>query len=91
MAALVARFRSGAKQLCLNLMPSSTPIQPVILGSNELVVETADCLRQKGILVGAIRHPTVAKSSERLRITFSANHSESQVDELLLALEETVR
>jgi 8-amino-7-oxononanoate synthase len=48
-------------------------------------------LKEKGILVGAIRHPTVAKNTERLRITFTANHTESQVEALLLTLEGAVR
>jgi len=91
LVSLVARFRQGAEQLGLNLMPSGTPIQPVILGSNEAVMSASRYLKEKGILVGAIRHPTVKKSSERLRITFSADHTESQVDALLLGLEESIR
>ncbi len=88
---LVSRFRQGAQQLGLNLMPSQTPIQPVVLGSNEAVVSAASFLKAKGFLVGAIRHPTVAKSSERLRITLSATHTESQVDSLLAALDGAMR
>lgn len=90
LVSLILRFRQGAEQLGLSLMPSETPIQPVVLGSNEAVMSASRSLKDKGILVGAIRHPTVKKSSERLRITFSANHTESQVDALLLGLEESV-
>jgi len=43
-------------------------------------------LRQQGILVTAIRPPTVPKDTARLRITFSAAHTEEQVDRLLGAL-----
>ncbi|AFT67858.1 8-amino-7-oxononanoate synthase [Cycloclasticus sp. P1] len=85
---LVARFRKGAEQLGLNLMPSQTPIQPIILGSNEAVMAAGEYLKEKGILVGAIRYPAVKKASERLRITLSATHTDSQVDNLLLGLEE---
>jgi len=88
---LVSQFRQGAEQLGLQLMPSNTPIQPVVLGSNERVMQVAASLKEKGFLVGAIRHPTVAKGSERLRITFSASHTAQQVDELLLALEGVAR
>jgi 8-amino-7-oxononanoate synthase len=63
----------------------------VVLGSNEAVVSAASFLKAKGFLVGAIRHPTVAKSSERLRITLSATHTESQVDSLLAALDGAMR
>jgi len=87
LVSLVARFRCGAEQLGLSLLPSATPIQPVILGSNKAVMSTNSYLKEQGILVGAIRHPAVAKSTERLRITFSASHTEKQVDNLLLALE----
>lgn len=85
---LVARFRKGAEQLGLNLMPSQTPIQPIILGSNEAVMAAGEYLKEKGVLVGAIRYPAVKKASERLRITLSATHTDSQVDNLLLGLEE---
>jgi 8-amino-7-oxononanoate synthase len=60
------------------------------LGSNSAVLSASSYLKEKGILVGAIRHPTVRKSTERLRITLSAIHSESQVDNLLLRLEEVI-
>ncbi|MEH6504515.1 MAG: 8-amino-7-oxononanoate synthase [Cycloclasticus sp.] len=91
LVALVAQFRRGAQELGLNLMPSSTPIQAIILGSNQAVMSVSQRLKEKGILVGAIRHPTVAKNTERLRITFTANHTEAQVEALLLALEGAVR
>lgn len=91
LTALIAQFRKGAQQLGLQLMPSKTPIQPVVLGSNQAVMSASECLKEKNILVGAIRHPTVRKSSERLRITFSAKHTEAQVDGLLCALEGAIK
>ncbi|PHS72396.1 MAG: 8-amino-7-oxononanoate synthase [Cycloclasticus sp.] len=90
LVSLVAQFRRGAGQLGLNLLPSETPIQAVILGTNEAVIKANVQLREKGMLVGAIRHPTVPKGSERLRITFSATHTESQVTAMLQALESVV-
>ena len=84
---LIGRFRDGAEQLGLQLMSSDTPIQPVILGSNEAVMSVSKYLKKNKILVGAIRHPTVPKNTERLRITLSASHSEAQVDRLLQVLE----
>ncbi len=88
---LIHQFRQGAQQLGLQLMTSRTPIQTIILGSNERVMLVHAALKEKGFLVGAIRHPTVGKGSERLRITFSANHSEQQIDQLLLAIEGAMR
>ncbi|WP_454913115.1 8-amino-7-oxononanoate synthase [Stutzerimonas chloritidismutans] len=85
---LVARFREGAVQIGLTLMDSPTPIQPVLVGSSERALRLSALLRERGILVGAIRPPTVPAGSARLRITFTASHSEAQLDRLLEALAE---
>lgn len=84
---LVAHFKKGAKQLGLPLLDSKTPIQPLITGSAETAGAWAKALREQGILVTAIRPPTVPQNTARLRITFSADHTEQQVDQLLDALE----
>lgn len=84
---LVKRFREGAQHIGLQLMPSTTPIQPVLINDDLRVSEIDQQLRHKGIMVGAIRPPTVPKGSGRLRICLSAAHSEQQVDQLLDALE----
>ncbi|MCR4346846.1 MAG: 8-amino-7-oxononanoate synthase [Sulfuricaulis sp.] len=83
---LVAQFRSGAERLGLVLLPSPTPIQPVVLGTVEAALRASQHLREQGILVPAIRPPTVLEGSSRLRITFSAAHEEAHVDRLLEAL-----
>lgn len=83
---LVGRFRSGAKQLGLELWDSPTPIQPVIVGSSEAASHMSDRLMARGFWVGAIRPPTVPQGSARLRVTFSAAHTDEQVDKLLDAL-----
>jgi len=83
---LVRYFRSGAAELGLPLMPSETPIQPLLVGEAGAAVELSDALREQGILVTAIRPPTVAKGSARLRITLSARHQRVQLDRLLETL-----
>jgi len=83
---LVARFRAGAERLGLVLLPSPTPIQPVVLGTAEAALAASQRLREQGILVPAIRPPTVPEGAARLRITFSAAHEEKHVDRLLEAL-----
>jgi 8-amino-7-oxononanoate synthase len=85
---LVRRFREGAAQLGLELADSSTPIQPLIVGEAAAALHLSETLRARGILIGAIRPPTVPPGSARLRITFSAAHSAAQVDQLLDALED---
>ncbi|MGY8818389.1 8-amino-7-oxononanoate synthase [Stutzerimonas zhaodongensis] len=85
---LIARFRQGASEIGLTLMDSPTPIQPILVGSSERALRLSAALRERGILVGAIRPPTVPTGSARLRVTFSASHSEAQVERLLDILAE---
>jgi 8-amino-7-oxononanoate synthase len=84
--ALIARFRTGANQLGLPLSESPTPIQPLIAGSSHQALAWAAELEARGILVGAIRPPTVPEGSARLRVCLSAAHTETMVDRLLDAL-----
>ncbi|MCQ4311317.1 8-amino-7-oxononanoate synthase [Pseudomonas stutzeri] len=85
---LIARFRQGAAEIGMTLMDSPTPIQPILVGSSERALRLSGALRERGILVGAIRPPTVPAGSARLRVTFSASHSEEQVERLLDILAE---
>ena len=87
LAQLVSRFRQAAEEMGLPLMPSNTPIQPLLTGSAEQALQWSKFLEDKGILVSAIRPPTVPEGQARLRITFSANHTERQLDRLLDALQ----
>jgi 8-amino-7-oxononanoate synthase len=85
---LIARFRQGAGQLGLPLTDSFTPIQPLLAGSAERAIGWSQALEAAGILVGAIRPPTVPEGAARLRITFSTAHADTDVDRLLDALAE---
>lgn len=87
LASLVERFRAGARQLGLQLAESSMPIQPLQTGSARSALAMSEALREQGILVTAIRPPTVPEGTARLRVTFSASHTEAQVDRLLGVLE----
>ena len=87
---LIKHFREGATQLGLELMASETPIQPLIIGDATKAMALSKQLEAQGILISAIRPPTVPEGTARLRITFSAAHTEEHVDRLLLALESTV-
>ena len=86
LAALIARFRQGAATLGLTLMESDTAIQPILIGDSGRAMALSRALRERGILVTAIRPPTVAAGSARLRVTLSAAHELDQVDRLLEAL-----
>lgn len=86
--ALTQRFTRGAKQLGLPLLPSATPIQGFIVGNAEAALRCSQRALARGLLLSAIRSPTVPKNTERLRITLTAGHSEDQVDRLLDTLAE---
>ena len=88
LAALIRQFRLGAEQIGLQLMDSPTPIQPVLIGDSAQALRLSQMLRERGLLVTAIRPPTVPAGSARLRVTLSAAHSEAQVQLLLNALAE---
>jgi 8-amino-7-oxononanoate synthase len=78
--ALIQRFRAG--------LPGISPIQPVLLGSAEHALAASRALFERGILIGAIRPPTVPRGTARLRITLSAAHTAAQVDQLKQAMSE---
>ncbi len=82
----VARFRAGAAALGLTLMPSATAIQPLLVGTDAAALEASAKLLSMGILVSAIRPPTVPEGTARLRITFSAAHEEADIEQLIDAL-----
>jgi len=79
-------FKECSKQLNINLLESSSGIQPILIGDNKKVIDISETLFSKGFNVGAIRSPTVPKGTERLRITLSADHSQDQISSLLETL-----
>jgi len=88
---LIERLKSGLAGLPWPLMHSNTPIQPVLVGSNAEALRLADALRAQGILLPAIRPPTVPPGEARLRISLSAAHSLADVDTLCAAFHALAR
>lgn len=84
--ALITQFREGAEAIGLRLMGSATPIQPILVGGSNRALRLSQMLRERGLLVTAIRPPTVPAGSARLRVTLSAAHDREQVERLLGAL-----
>jgi 8-amino-7-oxononanoate synthase len=68
------------------LLPSPTPIQPLIVGDNGAALERMARLWQRGLWVPAIRPPTVPAGTARLRISLSAAHEDADVSRLIDAL-----
>lgn len=86
LATLIGRLRTGAAQLGLPLADSPTPIQPLLAGSAERALAWSAALESAGLLVTAIRPPTVPTGTARLRITLSAAHTDTDLERLLEAL-----
>jgi 8-amino-7-oxononanoate synthase len=91
LAQLVHQLRHGATGLRWRLMPSDTAIQPLLIGDNDEAMQVSESLAARGILVPAIRPPTVPQGSARLRISLSAGHSEEDVAQLVDALRDIGR
>ncbi len=85
---LIHLFKSELKLEKWQLMPSITAIQPVLVGSNQIALNLSQFLLARGILVPAIRPPTVPKNTARLRVSISAAHSVEDVRQLINALHE---
>jgi 8-amino-7-oxononanoate synthase len=66
--------------------PSHTAIQPIVIGSNDEALQVASRLHAQGLWVPAIRPPTVAPGTSRLRVTLCAAHTEEDVAQLATAL-----
>src|SRR3972149_4023653 len=88
---LIARLRRGLRGPPWRLMPSTTPIQPVLVGDNQAALKLSAGLQERGIWVAAIRPPTVLQGTARLRITLSAAHSVTDVTRLIETLHELAR
>jgi len=82
----IAQFRAGMAALGYSLPDSETPIQPVVLGTADAALAASDALRARGILVPAIRPPTVPAGTSRLRISLSATHDAEHIEQLLAAM-----
>ncbi len=85
---LIARFRHGVREVGVELLPSDTPIQPVIVGNAEAALAASEALEARGFMITAIRPPTVPQGTSRLRITLTAAHTNEDVDRLVAALGE---
>jgi 8-amino-7-oxononanoate synthase len=83
---LVQQLSTAPVPAAWQRLASTTPIQPLVLGSNEQVLQASAALQAQGIWISAIRAPTVPVNTARLRITLSANHTSEDVHHLVQAL-----
>ncbi|MDR2208002.1 MAG: 8-amino-7-oxononanoate synthase [Azoarcus sp.] len=83
LAALIERLTKGLAQERWKLLPSRTPIQPLVVGDNAAALALGEALMEEGLWIPAIRPPTVPAGSARLRITLSAAHTFADVERLV--------
>jgi 8-amino-7-oxononanoate synthase len=83
---LAVRARTRLHEWGRTLPPGDAPIIPIILGDPLAATRAAERLEAEGLLVVAIRPPTVPRQTSRLRITLSSEHSDQEVQHLLDAL-----
>ena len=86
----IAYFRQASAAAGLRLMVSDSPIQPVLVGRDTDALMASEALRKSGVLVSAIRPPTVPEGTARLRVTLTAKHSVAQLNQLIDALRQAV-
>lgn len=82
----IAALKSGLAQSRWKLPSSDTAIQPLVIGANDAAMAVAKALESAGLLVPAIRPPTVPAGTARLRISLSAAHTGEDVARLVGAL-----
>lgn len=88
---LIARFREKATQRGIPLNEQATgPIQPILIGNAERAIRISQALKDKGLLITAIRPPTVQQGRSRLRITLSASHTFEHLGRLTTGLAQSL-
>ena len=86
--ALIDYFKEKTANLDFQFLPSSSAIQALVVGDNSCTLALSERLMEEGMMISAIRPPTVPVGSARLRITLSADHTFSQLDQLIQILED---
>ena len=87
--ALRARLQANIAQVVSALRVAPAPeaaIIPLIVGDEEAAMKLSAQLHDAGFLIPAIRYPTVARGTARLRLTLSAAHPSAQIDQLIACL-----
>ena len=81
-------FREIMNESGIDTMNSKSQIIPIVIGDNQKTLNIAERLSKEGIIVGAIRPPTVPEGSARLRVSISLAHTE---EDLIFAAEKIIK
>jgi 8-amino-7-oxononanoate synthase len=79
----ITHFKQFAKEHKIAVMESRTAIQPIVLGCADHTLKAANKLKKQGIWLSAIRPPTVAHNTSRLRVTLTAAHTQHDITHLI--------
>ena len=83
-------LRKRLKEAGLDTLGSTTHIIPVLIGDSSKAVEVSQRLYDDGFYVAAIRPPTIAKGSARLRLSVQCEHTREQIDGLVDAIRNAI-
>ena len=84
---ITEKMKSGFQALGYNTGPTETPIIPVIIGNDELAFMLWRLLREAGIFTNPVIYPAVPKDQSLIRTSYSATHSEEELDIVLASFE----
>jgi glycine C-acetyltransferase len=84
--AMTARFKTGLTKLGLETLPGEHPVVPLMLRDTARTSAVVAHLRSRGILATGLNYPVVPKGEEEIRFQISADHTPSDIDEVLEAL-----
>jgi len=88
--ARIAQFRGECERRGIHAGNSETAIHPIVVGAPETAVEVSGELARRGLLVPAIRPPSVPAGTSRLRVSLISSHTEDEVAHLAAALAQCV-
>jgi 7-keto-8-aminopelargonate synthetase-like enzyme len=80
------RFAAGLRSIGISIGNSDTPIVPLIIGDPEMTLKTGTRLFDEGVYATAIRPPTVAENTSRIRMTLMATHTDADIDAVIAVL-----
>ena len=87
---LIHYFKHLSAHYEIPLMPSNTAIQPVLIGASDTALAVSQHLKDKGFWTTAIRPPTVAKGSARLRVTLTSQHQKQDIEILVKQIKQAI-
>ena len=81
-------MKSGFQTMGYNTGPTETPIIPVIIGNDEMAFMLWRLLREAGIFTNPVIYPAVPKDQSLIRTSYSATHSDEELDTVLASFEQ---